>query len=120
MVHRDVPPPDPAPRLRLVVPAVPAFAALAGTAAEVLLAGHVDEPGTTVAAVRQAAAAVIGDGSPGRRLELELSRTAVTLTLCVRKPAHRGDPARGTLAALADHLSVSDDRLELTWSLPSQ
>ena len=117
MVQRDVPPPDPVPRLRLVVPAVPAFAALAGTAAEVLLAGHVDDPGTTVAAVRQAASAVIGDGSPGRRLELELSRTAATLTLCVRSPERHGRAGRDALRRLCDVSSSSGDRLELSWAL---
>ena len=111
------PEPDPEPRIRFAMPADPTFSAVAAIAAEVLLTGHVQATGPTVDQVRSAVSAVIGAGAASSRLEIELLRSAETLTLRVVHPAGNGGPIRDTLRALADGLSSSSDRLELSWDL---
>jgi len=108
---------DPEPRIRFAMPADPAFSAVAAIAAEVLLTGHVQATGPIVDAVRAAVSTVIGTGSARTRLEIELSRSAETLTLRFFHPAGNGGPIRDTLRALADGLSSSSDCLELSWDL---
>jgi hypothetical protein len=117
MILHSAPEPDPEPRIRFVTPADPRFSAVAAIAAEVLLAGHVQIAGPIVDAVRAAVSTVIGTGSARTRLEIELSRSAETLTLRVFHPAGKGGPIRDTLRALADGLGSSSDRLELSWDL---
>jgi hypothetical protein len=114
MVRRPLATPDPEPRIRLVVPAHEEFSAVAATAAEVLLAGHVQTAGSIVDAARTAVAAVIGRGDGKSQLEIEISRSGNRLTMVVPT---RCD-IQGDVRTLADRLEATPSRLALVWDLP--
>lgn len=119
MVQRHFPEPETEPLIRLTMPAESGFAAVAATAAEVLLAGRTQDPDAIVSAVREAVTTLLGAGAGDGDAELEIARTGDRLTVTV--PVAEGGPGsapRGALAELADELAPAGDRIALTWRIP--
>ncbi len=118
MVRRALPEPEPDLRIRLSAPAVPAYAAVLATATEVLLAGLTDQPDAIVAAVREVASAILGEGPASGRIEIQLTRAGQELTL--HYPRSRGPQrtAGSAFRALADEVSSSGGGVTLIWRLP--